>query len=217
MLSHRRKEECSMPILAFRRATTVLVGVPLALAVALMLSREAPGDVFVYQAHTPKAGDFYIVNNTSATVTFSNDGIPLRNNFNSLVIQPWGVAASPNVDVTKAVGPNGQGMTFHIQAQGSVAAITFGMDTGYANDSNTVWSIRGNDPQKPVLSPSGAFWYTNGQWAEQITFDNYVVTLVSGTGVDDPSNATGWKILLIISRGSPSRVLYQNAVVFPVP
>ena len=214
MLSHRRKEECSMPILAFRRATTVLVGVPLALAVALMLSREAPADVYVYQAHTPTAGDFYVVNNTSATVTFSNDGIPLRNNFNPLVIQPWGVAASPNVDVTKAVGPNGQGMTFHIQAQGSAAAITFAMHTRYANDSNTVWGIGGDDPQ--TTAHSGALSYSNGQWAEQITFDNYVVTLVSGTGVDDPKNPTGWKILLIISQGSPSRVLYQNAVAFPM-
>ena len=201
---------------------TLLKG--LVIVLGLLANAAVQGGVFVYQSGPPKTGDLYIVNNTGATVTLANHGIPIKNAFNTTTVAPWGVASSTNVPVDLSNYDQSQSMSLMIQAQGNLPAYGFQVVLVRYNNSNDVrWDCRSDDPSwvqtDGQVAPSGVRSFGNGSdgSAQQVYNSDYVVTLIAFLGDDDPSSLTAWKIFLVISRNSPTRLLYQEGLPFPWP
>ena len=199
----------------------------LALLLPVLRASRAEGQVTIYQAvaDVSKAGDFYIVNNTNATISFTVTDVTFTNPFKTTTIQPWGAAATTDIDLTKMSG-NGQGdfsgLTFNFSARANVPACTLQLWNG-ANAKGVAWWLVGdssfstpNDPFAP--SPSGAYPYPAVGAAPGVVYQifnsSYVASLMAGPGTDKgpgthTNPTTGTKVVLLISQNS-SRTIYQQ-------
>jgi len=197
----------------------------LALLLPVLLASRADGQdlgLAIYQGSrgdpTPsKAGDFYIVNNTDATISFSVSGITFKNPFNTTTIPPWGVAASTNIDLTAMGGDSGSGsLKFNIQAQANVPACTLQIGASVNTQNDYIyWALGGvtfstvpTSPPYWTLSPSGAYTFDDYLFY-QILNPSYVATLAVGLGNDSGSVYTGTKVLLVISQNTTQYPIYQ--------
>ena len=193
-----------------------------ALLLPVLLASRVDGQIAIYQGGrgdpTPsKAGDFYIVNNTDATISFSVSGITFKNPFNTTTIPPWGVAASTNIDLTAMGGSSGSGgLTFNFQARAKVPACTLAIQASLNTQDDWVyWTLEGDSTFSTVptslppsiLSPSGAYTFNDGLFY-QILNPSYVATLAAAAGNDSGKVLTGTKVLLVISQNTPYAI-YQ--------
>ena len=208
-----------------RERVTLWVCLLLTVLLPVLRASRADGQVTIYQAvaDVSKGGDFYIVNNTNATISFTVTNMTFRNPFNTTTIEPWGAAATTDIDLTKMSGNgNNAGLTFQFSARANVPACTLQIQAG-ADNLGVAWSLYGDssfstpkDPWTP--SPSGAYPYpaveVGADNVYQIFNSSYVATLMAGAGTDNGTAThthptTGTKVVLVISQNS-SRTLYQQ-------
>ena len=190
-----------------RGKATLLAILLLALASSVLPEGRVDGDVFVYpgpwSAEDEHAGDFYIVNNTDATISLPGSPAIAGKAFSNTTIAPWGVLANTNVSINESYKDSN--LTINIQAQQNVPACS--VQVSFSGTSDDVyWKVVPDASFQPITatpakSSSGALAFTYIQWSpvDQTYNANYVVTLVAGPGIDK-SPDTGTKVLLVISR-----------------
>jgi len=210
-------------------ASILAKGVALALLL-LAASRPAlgqnkPGEITVYVSKNDgkaNTADFYVVNYTRQAITCSSQNWTLPNPFSG-AIQPWGVIASTDVDLSHKA--SGGRLSFQVGSGASATTIYVQNNTLDHQDGvwwqlggDSSWTIQGvtvNPP--PYVDPAtGACTYT-GDFSAGGFSGSYTAVLTRAIWGDKENEKGKSKVVLLIGENVPGSTgkAYQNCSLFP--